>query len=197
MTDLSILCVSKGEGYSVPFREELERLAQILAADYVEFDGSGAEYIEQVLDEAVACCPDGYILRIDDDERVSQSMQEWLLLRTYRDADHWSFPRMHLWPTPATFIDSPPLWPDQQTRLSVKAKSGSRHEVHAGSPFGSGRLADVAIEHWKFIARSYEERMALVNHYEETQAGAGYGFAAFSLPEDVQGLSSRPVEMAA
>lgn len=196
MSELTILCVSKGEPYSAPFREDLERLAFLLAAEYVEFDGSQAACVEQVLDEAVASCAEGYILRIDDDERVSRAMQEWLLLRAYREDEHWSFPRMHLWPTPDSFIDSPPLWPDQQTRLSVKAKSGGRSEVHAGSPFGSGRLAECAIEHWKFLVRSYEERMALLTHYEETQPGAGYQFAAFSLPEDVSGLSTRPVEMA-
>src|SRR5690606_10758983 len=82
-----------------------------------------------------------------------------------------------------SYIVNPPLWPDLQTRLSVKAKSGGRTRVHAGSPFGTGTVAPCVLEHHKFLVRPRGEREALVERYERIERGAGLGYSMFSVPE--------------
>lgn len=202
MSDLSILCVTKlGAHAEVPLIC-MSTLADGIDAELVIAVDGGGEIplqeewfdkrvdlqsngcIESVLDRAVAECSGEYVLRLDDDERESPDMFKWLSEGRYREADHWAFPRMHLWPDPKHYIVSEPLWPDLQTRLSVKAKAAGRTAVHQGSPFGTGRVAGVAIQHWKFLLRDLAEREALVEHYESLQPGAGSDhFARFSVPE--------------
>src|ERR1700752_2044810 len=111
-------------------------------------------------------------------------MLSWLASAAYRQADHWAFPRLHLWPDAGQYISNAPLWPDLQTRLSVKAMAGGRHRVHQGSPHGTGRVAWVALEPHKFLCRPYAERQQLLERYEALQTGAGGElFDMFSLPE--------------
>lgn len=184
--DLTILCVTNYGAHSAPFLSALDGIAEFLGAEYVEHDGSYARCLEHVLDDAVAACPDGYILRLDDDELPTDEMIGWLAAGRYQQHDHWAFPRLNLYPDAGTYIRTEPLFPDLQTRLSVKAKSGGRAQVHEGSPFGTGEIAPVAIEHHKFIVRPLQERRALLERYERVWDGAGSGhFAAFSVPEDL------------
>lgn len=136
-------------------------------------------YVESVLDEALSHCWGDYILRLDDDELPSLAMQEWLRRGEFRAHDHWKFARIHLWPDRRSALLTPHLFPDHQTRLSVRAKSGGRYSIHAPSPFGSGVEAPVAILHLKFLVRTREQR-------EQTAAKWHNGaMTAFSLPEDV------------
>lgn len=200
MTDLTILCVSQFGTHSESFVRHFAETADAIGArlvigadatppawmdsvacDCVALHSEG--YIESVLDEAVAACDAGYVLRMDDDERISAPMVRWLADGDYRTNDHWAFPRMHLWPDEAHYITNAPLWPDLQTRLSVKAKAAGRSRIHAGSPFGTGRIAECVIEHHKFLARPLAERERLVEHYERLQSGAGEQFAGFSVIE--------------
>lgn len=199
---LSILCVTNLAAHAQVPLICMSTLADHLGAEFVVGVDGGGEIpldkgwfdsrvdlqsngcIESVLDQAIAACSGEYVLRLDDDERVSEAMFTWLSEGRYHDADHWAFPRMHLWPDEEHYITSEPLWPDLQTRLSVKAKAGGRTAVHQGSPYGTGRVADVAIEHHKFLVRDLAEREALVEHYERLQPGAGSDhFARFSVPE--------------
>lgn len=212
MSDLTILCVSRFGAHARPFIEHLADVANtidagfVLAADDVLPPwGSGLfrhaipvesrGYIESVLDVAVAACPDGYVLRMDDDERISDGMLEWLDACRYHAADHWAFPRMHLWPDERHYITNRPLWPDLQTRLSVKAKAGGRPVIHQGSPHGTGRVAEeIVIEHHKFLVRDRAERERLLEHYERLQPGAGANFAPFSVPERFAAqIQTRPI----
>lgn len=189
MSDLTILCVTEYGAHSAPFLCALEQLADDLDAEFVEYDGSDARCIEDVLEAAVASCPDGYILRLDDDELPTPEMRQWLLERRYRTEQHWCFPRLHLWPDAGSHIATQPLYPDLQTRLSLKSLSGGRNHIHVGSPHGTGTQAPVAIEHHKFLVRSLPERRSLLDRYERVQPGAGSGnFAAFSIPEDIADL---------
>lgn len=200
--DLTLLCVTQFGDHAGPFVVRLCGVAVELGARMVVgADGdppewlttlpgvtvvplASAGYIESVLDEAIAACPNGYILRLDDDETISPGMLAWLDAGEYRAAPHWAFLRMHLYPNAEHYILNAPLWPDLQTRLSVKAKAGGRVRVHQGSPHGTGAIAEVAIEHHKFIARDYDERKALLDHYERLQPGAGSEqFAAHSVVE--------------
>lgn len=194
--NLTILCVSAGDEYGIPFIDEMEALAGNLGAAFVLYDGSCAGCVEHVLDDAVAECADGYVLRLDDDERCSPGMVDWLHARRYETARHWCFPRAHLYPHVGSYITSPPLWPDLQTRLSTNRLAGSRRRVHAPSPHGTGQHAPVAIEHHKFIVRPEHERLALLDKYEQLQPGAGAGWRVFSHPESFQ-LDTAPYEPSA
>ncbi len=179
MIPLTILCVTEYGQHFPPFIADMAEIAEQLEAAFVLHDGRGAGCIENVLDEAVASCPDGHILRLDDDERCTPEMRDWLEDGEWQEADHWAFPRLNLYPNADCYITSHNLYPDLQTRMSSKAKSGSRPFVHAGSPFGTGVVAPCAIEHHKFLVRTYEERLALLERY-----GAGDHYTPFSVPED-------------
>lgn len=180
--DLTILCVTKGEEYGAYFRRRMSILAQLLDVEMVFaadgcFDALEAlerdvvlkvtskGYIESVLDEAVAACSGKYVLRLDDDEAVSPAMEAWLKEKTYLLRDHWCFPRFHLYPDPQHAVVTPPYFPDWQTRLSLKAMSGGRPNVHEPSPYGVGTVATVGIEHYELLVKTQAERAALAKKY--------------------------------
>jgi hypothetical protein len=205
MNDLTIVCISKIEAYATLFLHEMQGLASQLDCSFViGADGLSAErrayaqfpyatsivaveskgYLESVHDMVIDRVQTPYVLRLDDDEKASPAMVDWLYDRAYRADDHWKFPRANLW-TLTTFINSPHLWPDTQTRLSVKTKAGGRGVIHAGSPYGGGRPAPVAIEHHKFIVKTYEERLRIAERYDTISKGCGTGgMIPFNLPED-------------
>lgn len=182
--DLTILCVTRGAEYGAYFRRKMSLLAQrldvemLFAADgcfdtleaierdvIVKVTSKG--YIESVLDEALAACSGKYVLRLDDDEAASPAMERWLEAKWYLSKDHWSFPRFHLWPDVNHAVVTPPFFPDWQTRLSLKEKSGGRPNVHQGSPFGLGSVAPVGIEHYELLVKTQEERALLAKGYNE------------------------------
>jgi len=183
---LTILVVTRYGAHAAPFLFAFDEFAEDVDAELVEYDGTHARCIEDVLDAAISECEDGYILRLDDDELPSDEMRWWIRKRVYECDDHWAFPRLNLYPDADHFITNPPLWPDLQTRLSVKAKAGGRTGIHAGSPYGTGQVAPCAIEHHKFLVRSVAARRQLVADYESIQTGAGVFFSPFSVPEDFQ-----------
>lgn len=207
--DLAILCITKMEAFAIPFVKKMSEIARSLDSELViAADGSRAMrsvedflpyarsvevksqgYLESVHDEAVDHCRAEYILRLDDDERCSPAMIDWLHQRNYRTHDHWKFPRAAMW-SPITYLRSPSLWPDHQTRLSVRSKMKGRGHIHAGSPHGGGWCAPVAIEHHKFLVKSVEERRKIAKTYDRIMQGSGTGdfFKAFHLPEEVYGL---------
>jgi hypothetical protein len=183
---LSILCVTRGQLSAEPFLRAMNDLSVLVEAEFVTvidppddpLPGSKG-YIESVLEDAISQCSGRYILRLDDDERCSPAMVEWVWTGRYLEHPHWSFPRMHMFPDAESVMLAPQLWPDHQTRLSLKEMSGGRHHLHAPSPFGMGEYAPVAIEHHKFLVRTRAQR-------EETaRLWHSGGMTAFSLPEDV------------
>lgn len=202
MATLTILCVTRAEPCALPFLEDMAGVAYhldarlLIAADgpeaYKRLDDlyehitlvRSAGYLESVLDQAIARCPNGHILRLDDDERCDDLMVDWLARGEYETADHWAFPRYNLWPDEHSFITSLGLYPDPQTRLSVKGKAGGRHQIHVGSPYGTGVIAPVHIEHHKFLVRSLEERRRILAGYERLLPGADR-WRQFSCPEDM------------
>lgn len=194
--DLSILCVTKAESCVLPCLRQLEIVAGYVGAEMVmvldgvdEYLGQALPrvdsrgYIESVLDQAIAHTTRSYVFRIDDDESMPTSLISWLYNGGYRAAPHWKFSRAHLWGSEARFITNPPLWPDHQTRLSIRAMAGDRHTVHCGSPHGGGDLAPAPLLHHKFLVRGLDDRLGIVDRYEQAQAGAGYNFSVFSTPE--------------
>lgn len=208
---LSLLTVTKAEPHALVFIEEMLELVRridgqlVIAADgqqaYDSLDlcfnsldpvkliqVNSAGYLESVHDHAVAHCDGTYVLRLDDDERCSLAMVNWLLEDRFLSHPHWKFPRMALWGSDEFYITNSPLWPDHQTRLSLKHMAVGRDHIHAGSPFGGGEVAPVAIEHHKFLVKSRDMREEIADRYDRIQMGAGRnGMAAFQLPEDVFG----------
>lgn len=206
---LSILCVSKGEPSTLPLLWGLESVASKLHAELLLVaDGQLAYdrltstfrhsrllinpgirrvhslgYIESVLDEAVTFTTGTYVLRIDDDESISPPMIDWLQSGVYTSEPNWKFSRAHLCLDTDHYITNPPLWPDHQTRLSLRSLSGGRSSVHSGSPHGGGVLAPAVINHHKFLVKSLQDRMAILSRYERLQTGAGSNFRIFSVPE--------------
>lgn len=196
MSDLTVLTITDYPDHAPRFLQRAADLATRLGADYVEWDGTGAGLLENVLDGAVASCRDGWILLLADDEAIPRETEAWIATGEWETADNWCFPRRHLWPDEYSFITSMPLWPDLQTRLSVKAKSGGRLHIHAGSPFGSGTLVRAPIDHHKFLVRTQQERQQLLDRYATFDPIAvSPHYAAFSIPEHLANLELAVIEM--
>ena len=169
----TLLCVTRGAARTERLLGDMERLTQELCWQFViALDGKtlprvydakivpvvSKGYIGSVLDEAVAACDDDYILRIDDDERVSPAMAEWLKEADWHTSDNWAFYRQCFIRDESQYLTTPPWYPDYQTRFSVKAKSDRRPLPHDASPYGFGTIVPVAIEHHELLVKSYEER---------------------------------------
>jgi hypothetical protein len=143
-------------------------------------------YVESVLERVLKAAKAPWILRLDDDESMSEAMFGWLSSRKYlhQNTDVWSFPTCALWGDDGHFITNKPLWPDPHVRLVTWQRTDWRNEPHAGSIVGLGRPAPVAILHHKYLLKSYQERIALAAKYDGLVAGGGTGaHLPFTLPE--------------
>lgn len=193
--ELSILCITSGHPRSTPFTSELYRIGNELGAEVVvAVDGKDVHskgYIESVLDDGLALTHGDYVLRLDDDEKVSPAMLTWLQQKQYLQAPVWSFPRVHLWESPQWFVIEQYYFPDFQTRLTTREKASRPKDIHSGCPWGWGTIARVAIEHWCYLVKSYEERCAIGLNYKQIREGADGGVYRASSIEDEhpQGLS--------
>lgn len=212
--NLTILSITRGDAHAVPFLRELAGLGVRLRCDVVlAVDGakamerlaadrrlnpcalklvSSSGYVESVLDQALTFCSGDYVLRVDDDESVSPALEAWFAEGGFEAADNWKFPRLHLWDAERVpgvrasrgVLMTPHLFPDYQTRLSVRAKAGGRRGVHAGSPHGGGEIAPAALRHHKFVVKSRAERERIARTYDDYCEGYGTGnMLPFSLPE--------------
>jgi hypothetical protein len=204
---LSILCVTKAEPFATPFLQDMSALALSTMSELVIVaDGNAASdvlkrihwpgivpmtpvvyskgYLESVLDIALQRCTGSHVLRLDDDEKCSSALKDWLRTQQYVHQPIWKFSRAHLWQTADRVLLTPQLWPDHQTRLSLRALAGGRHFIHSGSPFGGGYEAPAVIEHHKFLVKSADERWAIARRYDTVHPGAGTGgMIAFQVPE--------------
>ena len=204
--NLSLLTITKGEQFALSFLMATNALAARLEAEHVIMaDGPDAlfalqslkwyvapslyevrsqGYLESVHELGVNACTRDYVLRLDDDELCSQSMQEWLARGDYKAEDHWKFSRAHLWKSSDRVLLTPQLWPDHQTRMSIRAKAGGRFGIHSGSPYGGGAVAPCVIEHHKFLVKNADERWAIAHRYDSIVPGSGTGgMIAFQVPE--------------
>jgi hypothetical protein len=209
---LSVLCVTNGDGQHVPlFVQRLAEIARHIRAEFIlGLDGETAQQagwvnlpditrtiplraggtgvLEDVLDQAIDGCDSDWILRLDDDEMPSAALVRWLDRGDYMRGSEtvYSFERAYLWGNEEHYITNDPLWPDWQTRLTVRERAGGRRTVHAGSPWGAGTMVrGLPIMHYKFLVRNMEQRMVIARHYERSQPGAGLGalFSKYNLPE--------------
>lgn len=188
---LSIMCVSSMKARTKPFIEELENVAKYIGAEFVlvrdGIDVKSAGYIESVMDQATAMTLGEYVLRIDDDEKLSSAAVMWLKQREYKRHDAWAFPRVALWPDTNTMIAGFPkltLFPDFQLRLLTRNYPWP-NELHR-VPHVACQLAPVMIEHHSFLCKTYEERRALTAEYEAIKTGQPCAVADVDkvMPED-------------
>jgi hypothetical protein len=191
---LSILCITRAESHAWPFLAEMQALAVRIGARFVVVaDGAEAAhallsssisptvtgiaqsegYLESILDEGVALCPPGYVLRLDDDERCSPAMVSWLASGAWTSEPAWAFATAGLWGDDQSVIVTPELWPQYHTRLTVKERAGGRRRIHAPDPHGRGAVAPVVLEHHKFRVKSQAERLAIADRYHQIRPGAG------------------------
>lgn len=209
MTALSILCVTNNEHAHVTrFILHMHRLATVLGAELVlGLDREAAQRAdfrrlastavdvranalqEDVLDECLAACRGEWVLRLDDDETVSNALANWLANRGHVQAQArlYAFPRVYLIQDEGHILVNEGMWPDLQTRLGRKELMGGYRHVHAGNPHGTGRVVPYALEHHKLLVRSFEERMGIAERYERCRAGAGSDpvYARYNVPERV------------
>lgn len=189
--NLSLVCVTQAKSYALSFLRELAALSLRLNAEFVVglhecetppvsalFVPVHGEFMEQMLDPVFAATSGRYILRLDDDERCSPAMIEWLVEEWYLEHECWGFPRVHLWPDTHSSIAS--IFPDSQFRLAVREKSSRAAVLHVGPPWPQ-HIARVLIEHHNFLVKTKEERRAIGANYARIQGRAYDGMA---YPED-------------
>lgn len=206
---LSILCVTRGLAHAGPFLDKFAAVASRLGAEYVlGTHGEAAvqaagryaakqvavegTYLEEMLDTALAACTGDYILRMDDDERISPALEDWLARGRYRKHPGWYFPRVHLWPDEEHFIHTAPFFPDYQGRLAIPSQSSRAVRLHAG-PSHQVYPASCAIEHLCFLVKTYEERRLMDMHYKSILQGTKHDPTVIYpvFPEDAVNLDIR------
>ena len=206
---ISILCVTDGKPHAFQFLNEMSLLAKRLECEFLlALDGNNdnitAQYAfidaikylcskhpiglqEQIMDEAVRACSGDYILRLDDDEKVSPALESWLLTRQYESGNLFSFPRVYMYPDTKHILCNEGMFPDLQTRLGKKELMYGVNHIHAGNPNGTGVIINKAIEHHKLIIKTLDERREIKERYDAIRPGAGSDphFAQFNTPEEV------------
>ena len=201
---LSILCVTNGKPYSGRFIEQMYADAHEIGATMVlGLDGETAQnagypcdrsinlettgVLEDVHDKAVEFCSTDWVLRVDDDERISPALLRWLKDGGYIKAKYalYAFPRVYMWDDDKHILTNDGMWPDLQTRLGLKQFMFGYTYVHAGNPNGTGAIAPYALEHHNLLVKSRSEREAIAKLYESKQPGAGTlpQYAKYNLPE--------------
>lgn len=201
--DLTIVCVTNGKG-KADFLAKMRHHADYLDACFlVGTDGEhgyrmameaeadivapvkGNGYLESILDEVMKKVQTEYVLRLDDDERLSPALVEWLRGEWYKEYEIVTFPRANLWGDEYHFLSEYPWWMDEQTRLGKTSLMLGRNEIHQGNPNGAGVTVPYVIEHHKFLIKDYAERLKIALLYESVRKGAGLGeFLPFNLPEE-------------
>lgn len=204
-SDLTILCVTDGEGKAQSFLRKMRNDADRINAYFqVVVDNSkdseaslkvsnwdvahligavkSSGYIESVLNTAYEMTHTTYVLRLDDDESLSSGLLKWLCRREYLASPKWRIPTMAVWPNKKYFIMNSPLWPDPHLRLTSWRHHPEVSEVHNG--MDSAPDTPYALLHWKYLTKSYEKRLKLAEHYDSIKEGAGTGPSMpFTLPE--------------
>jgi hypothetical protein len=207
---LSILCVTDGKPHAEHFLCEMSDLSFRLHCEFIvgldNFENMrtldaihwiGHKIIhlpphevklqECVLDEAIKACSGDYILRLDDDEKVSRSLEMWLMNKDYESGNLFSFPRVYMYPDTKHILCNEGMFPDLQTRLGRKELMFGVNSIHAGNPNGCGAIINKAIEHHKLIIKTLDERQEIKQRYDAIRPGAGSsrGYAMFNTPEEV------------
>lgn len=204
MMTLSILCVTNGEPWAGAYIGRMRALAArldcelVLGLDHETAQNAGypchrsvnlnsQQIQEEIMDQAVDICPDGYILRLDSDEVVSPALERWLASGKYAEigARVYAFPRVYMWGDERHILTNDGIWPDLQTRLGRKECMYGVNQIHAGNRHGTGMVIPYALEHHNLLVKDRPTREAIAHKYESIRAGAGSRpeYARYNLPE--------------
>jgi hypothetical protein len=143
----------------------------------VEVQGN---YLEEMLDPVIQACSGDYVLRLDDDERCSPGLVEWLRSDEMLKRDSWFFSRCHLWPDIQHVLSEQPYFPDFQARVSVKRQARRPARIHAPHVYPAYRApASAYLEHHVFLTKTRADRQVITARYETIRTGKEF------LPEQV------------
>jgi len=186
---LSIICVTQAAPEVRPLLAEICSLAHVLGAELTfGCDGAAARawaeyhdhrfvmvqgsFIEEMLDIVISACTGDYILRLDDDEKCSPGLVNWLHKKEWTRRDSWFFSRCHLWPTPETCLVKQPYFPDFQARLAVKRQTRRPAKLHAAHAYPAYRAPALAfIEHHVYLVKTRRQRQETTAKYETIRTG--------------------------
>lgn len=200
---LSVLCATQAEACARPFLAEMRPLAHACGGRFqVVLDRSESyerwttlglkgdcvvaqDGVHQAMQELIGQCASDYALILDDDERCTPALAEWLREGRYEDADFWYIQRAWLYHDTKHYISSAKHWPNPALRIGRPARVHVPRAIHAGWMDGPGTRATApyAMEHHKLLIRSFEERQATVARYEAIRRDAG--MPSHYLPECV------------
>jgi hypothetical protein len=210
---ISLLVVSKCEPHTDRFFTHYRAVADMLGIPWVlgcdrcspppcfkadkVFSVCCKTTVEDVLILAFRQCETEWVLRLDDDETLSLQALSWLYKwlqppsqRSAKAMKAIAFHRANLWGGESLRLAEPGLYPDVQVRL-VRRDHENRTRLHEG--LDCDLVAPVDLLHYKFLIRSYEDRVKIADAYESTWKGAGYGpdYMKFNLPEKVFGQNPK------
>lgn len=211
---LSIACVTSADHVVRPFLSKFAAVAKALDAEFVlgahgpqavmfaEASGIGfidvkGSYFEELVDPVIAACEGDYILRVDDDETISEGLLEWLVSGEWYRRDSWFFSRRHLWPDAGHCLSQQPYFPDFQARLSVKRQARRPVKIHAAHAYPAYRApVGTFLDHHVFLIRTREERRAITAKYETIRTGKPFAAADVNvvLPYDNPEVVVLPID---
>lgn len=186
---ISIACVSDVADSVRPFLLDFKIHAEVLGAEFIlgvhgdralqfacehkiRFVRVEGQYFEELIDPVIEACTGDYVLRVDDDERLSTGMLAWLLSGDWWRRDSWFFSRRHLWPNERYCLAKQPYFPDFQARLSVRRQARRPVKIHAAHAYPAYRAPALAfLDHHVFLIRTREERKAVTAKYETIRTG--------------------------
>lgn len=118
-------------------------------------------------------CSGEWILRVDDDEVPSRGLVERLPWLTAQQVEQYWVPRRWLYPTPDSWLDELPWWPDHHNRL-VRRNAGLRFSgvLHTGAePVMPARFLEWPLYHLECILKDHRSRAAKVARTEAMRPG--------------------------
>ncbi len=190
---LSVFCATRAEDHVWPFLLDMVTVARRCGGEFVMVaDGAVAwdrltngdfpddvipaiDGVHRTMERAIQNNTSDYVLVLDDDERCTAGLVEWLASESYLGTDFWDIPRAWLFRDTKHFITSRKHWPNYDLRVGRRILVSVPTVIHHGWMARAGTSAECAhaIEHHKLLIRSLEDRIALVKHYESIKKDAG------------------------
>lgn len=158
------------------------------------------QFAERHLGWLAEQCSGDWILRVDDDEVPSRELIERLPWLTAQQVEQYWVPRRWLYPTPNSWLDELPWWPDPHNRL-VRRNADLHFSgvLHRGAePVMPARFLEWPIYHLECILKDRPSREAKVARIEAmrpglTAPGGGPLNEVYYLPELHARRPPRPV----
>lgn len=146
----------------------------------IEINNEGSSIVESMLSQFFDHCKTNWILRLDDDEMISDLFKKYLDNELHKiSVDSIAFHRR--W---CRKINKRVEWSvnpifgfDWQWRMFQKNKVTFNEQIHTPGIFYKSYIfapTEAYILHFDWVYHSYEERKAKVNKYENIKSGSGH-----------------------